>query len=279
MTRAAVLLFAATAATAATATTACHFDHGAAATADGNGGRVDAPRGADATARDAIPALDRPLDAPPPAITFVQSASAEPGWDSDGDSVAVPVTGTHAGDLLAVYATAENTVTSVTDDAGDVFAMAVTSGSVDGQKSAAYYAATIAGGDVTVTAHFGDSCCRAIVVHEIAGASATSPLDQDNGTIQKGVGTGTDEVASSALTLAAGDYVFAGTSDANNRGNQVVDAGTGFTRREHFDNAGTNGNATATEDAIVGAAGSARATFTMEQSGADTLTLMIAFKL
>jgi hypothetical protein len=148
----------------------------------------------------------------------------------------------------------------------------------DSQKAATAYAVATASGPDMVTAMLSSSqCCRVILLHEISGVDASSPLDGHAALEQDAAPTNPDGVTSgSAMLLAAGDYVFAATSDGANTDGQMISAGTGETLR--LIPAIPNGNPTVSEDEIQQAAGSVTSTFTFSQSGGRSLTAEMAFK-
>jgi hypothetical protein len=214
---------------------------------------------------------------------FVQGfASSSSPWSSSSDSIAAQLTqNVTAGDVIAVYVSFADgaSLSKVTDSLANTYTLldSVDDGH-DQQRAATAYAVATASGPDTVTAKLsGSQCCRVILVHEISGVDKAAPLDGHAALEQDSAPTNPDGVTSgSAMLLAAGDYVFAATSDGANTGGQMITAGTGEQLR--LVPAIPNGNPTVSEDEIQQAAGSVTSSFTFSQSGGRSLTAEMAFK-
>jgi len=215
----------------------------------------------------------------PAATAFVQSASISEF--SSGITDAVTLTrNVKAGNLIAVYVAWTNTtdtLSSVTDSLGNTYTLVQNPTTLGAQgRAAGAYAQNILGGPCTVTATFspGAFSARTIIVREISGADAFSPLDGSAAQGQTDPGTGADAVTSGAITTTAnGDYIFGATTDQGHA--STLNPGTGFTGGESF----TSPVGGRSEDQIQGSAGSIAATFTNTNSPfADFVTLIMAFK-
>jgi hypothetical protein len=244
----------------------------------------DASRTSDVSSADgADDALDAAgaIDAHSTSPFFVQGATA---WASpwSESSTTIAATLTHAiepGSVIAVYVTYASaaTVTSVIDSVGNTYAVvdSITDGG-DEQSATTAWATATTGGIDTVTVQLSSAqCCRAILVHEISGASASAALDAHSALEQPAI-TATDQVTSDAsTTTVAGDYVFAATIDAANASGQMIRPGTG--ELERLSPMIPNGPASMSEDEIAHAAGAVTSTFTFSVSG-SSLTAQMAFK-
>ena len=222
----------------------------------------------------------RAADSAVPMVTFVHAtAAAASQWnDSSPRTFQLSLSPT-AGNLLALYFTFDGRVnlTNIDDTSGTTYTIVDSIEDGDNQQKAVTAYGTVAFTEpITITAHFDSGgCCSAMIVHELHGASAASPLDAHAGQFQGGSDGGTDGVTTGGVTThAMNDYVFAGTSNSGNDG-LSIDAGTGETTRETLVPSG--GNPTSSEDRIVAAPSTAASTFTYTQSG-NALTLEMAFK-
>jgi hypothetical protein len=223
-----------------------------------------------------------PVDAAPPEVTFVQgTGTVNANWSSGGGdltlSLPAPV---GSGNAIAVFVSWADTggLDSITDSLGNTFTVA---GNVDDgdqqQEASVAYATEVTGGSDTITAHFNSSpCCRILIAHEVAGASATAPDAGHAGQVQGSTGTGQNAVTSTFATAGAGDYVFGVTTNTAGTGGQTISEGTGETMRETLIPSG-NGNATAAEDRVVPGDGSAASTFTFGKS-ARALTIELVLQ-
>ena len=242
----------------------------------GSSGTPDAPA-VDGRSIDAAP------DAPPPAVTFVRAASAfAKPWNSSSSSLTVAVAA-DAGDVLAVYVTYDGhaSLTGVDDDQGDTWSIVDTvTDTNNNQKATSAYAASVHGGATNVTAHFSQSvCCRIVLAEELHGADAVAPLDQHSERFQNSVGSGADAVqATQVTTTAAGELVFAGTSDGNATSGQTLEAGTGALLRVGITGTDDGGNAASSEDEPQPAIGSVTAEFSPTANGGTAITLVMAFR-
>jgi hypothetical protein len=242
---------------------------------DGAASRADAPL--------ATPdASEQAADALPPTVQFVQSATgwASP-WNDGASAIGATFTANVAqGDLIALYVTyADDTsIDTITDTLGNAYAVVDTiDDGGDGQKSSTAYAKNVAGGAVAVTVTFKDStCCRVVIVHELAGADVASPLDGHSAHEDGSPGTQPDGASASSMTTTADrDYIFAATSNASNAGGETITAGNGLVLR--VDDVVPSGNPTASEDAMQATHGTMASAFTYSKNGA-ALTMQMAFK-
>jgi hypothetical protein len=163
------------------------------------------------------------------------------------------------------------TLTSITG-CGGTFTLVKNPTTGGSQRAAGFYAANIAGGSCVVTATFsGAVTSKWIVVHEVSGIIASSPLDGSGLRYQSSPGRSANAVSSRSITTStAGDYIFAATSDFGN--NATYTPGSGFTGR-FFGNQGLR-----SEDRILAAAGAVSGTFTSSANHTQNLTLVMAFK-
>jgi hypothetical protein len=238
----------------------------------------------DAASFDANVTRDTPrqTDGPPPMVTFVSSTSgAVMPWNTGVIAYSMTLASNPgAGNLLAVYVTFDGRVnlSSITDSAGNAYTIVqAINDSSNQQKAVMAYARVAATGPDTIMASFDSGgCCNAMIVHELHGANAATPLDTHAGQVQANAGTATDGVTTGAATSQGQyNYVFAATSNSTNTGGLVISAGTGQTLREKLVPPG--GNPTSSEDRIVAAPGAVASTFTFSKNGA-ALTLEMAFR-
>ena len=212
------------------------------------------------------------------ATALVQSASISE-FSSDTTDAVTFTRSVKAGNLIAVYVAWTNTtdtLSSVTDSLGNTYTLVQNPTSWGYGRAAGAYAKNILGGACAVTATFspGAFSARTIIVREISGADAFSPLDGSAAQGQTNPGIGIDTVTSGAITTTAnGDYIFAATTDQGQA--STLNPGTGFTGGASF----TSPVGGRSEDQIQSAAGSIAATFTNASSAfANFMTLMIVFK-
>jgi hypothetical protein len=223
------------------------------------------------------------IDAPPvPMVTFVHSTSGSSSpWNTGVTSFGLPLSQDPvAGDVVAVYLTHDGRVTlnSFTDNMNDTYSIVqFIIDNSNQQKAVMAYARVAASGPLTITANFSSAgCCNTMIVHELHGANATTPLDTHAGQLQTGVATTTDAVTTgTATTHANNEYVFAATSDSSNAGGQKINPGTGETPREVQNP--SMGNPSFSEDRVVAAPGSIASTFTFVKSG-NALSLEMMFQ-
>lgn len=134
----------------------------------------------------------------------------------------------------------------------------------------AHVGATTATCTVTITFTSALSQAR-IILHEVSGITATTPVDGHTIQAQTGPGTGTNAVTSGSITTASsGDYIFGFTTDTTS--SPTVTAGTGYTIRE------TSSGNLSSEDQVQNSAGAIAATFTQPNSGDNFITAIVAFK-
>lgn len=165
---------------------------------------------------------------------------------------------------------------SVTDTLGNTYTLLNNSTSTysGGVYTAQFYALSPSGGANTVQANFSVSAfgLRQMVLAEVEGRHASSPLDGNDANAQLNQAPGTDVLTSTDITTTAnGDYLFGWCLGFE--GTAVLTAGTtGFTLRE-----GTGLNR-GCEDQIQASAGTIAATFTLAVSNNYCVTGIMAFK-
>jgi hypothetical protein len=220
------------------------------------------------------------------AVSFVQSTYNDTGGSAADWSVAAtftnPVTAQNLIAVLVTWGTATNDLTSVTDSRGNSYAIQSAFVLTDGgntQTQAVAYAKNIAGGTNTVTANFSTTPgWRVIAIHEISGADLTAPLDGVTGLFQTSVATTANAVTSGSITTTAnGDYIFGAT--VNTSAFPTITAGTSpaYTIRTNNSPNSTVANI-GTEDRVQSTAGSIAATFTIDTTGQNMATFIMAFK-
>jgi hypothetical protein len=184
-------------------------------------------------------------------IAYMQSKSVT---QSSGASVAIAYPAAEvAGDLNVVavmWGDTTASVSSVTDNKGNAYALAVGPTKGTGLTSSIYYAKNIAGGSTTVTVTFNRSASYPNVnVLEYSGLDTTNPLDVSAAAI----GSGTTASSGSATTRAASELIVG----AGNPSSVFKSAGSGFTSRL------INAFGGISEDKIVSSTGSYNATATL----------------
>ena len=186
-------------------------------------------------------------------IGFVQSNSGPSTIQASNTTVAVSYTVAEtAGDLNLVvvgWGDTTSTISAVSDNRGNGYALALGPTSGSGLRQSIYYAKNIAGGSTTVTVTFNRAAAYPDVrILEYKGLDPSAPLDQAVGA----AGTGTAANSGSVTTTAASELIFgAGTS-----GTRFTTAGAGFTSRM------INLYGNIAEDKTVNATGSYNATAT-----------------
>ena len=186
-------------------------------------------------------------------IAFVQSNSGPATIQASNTTVAVTyAVAQTAGDTNIVvigWGDTSSTISSVTDNKLNSYALAVGPTSGTGLRQSIYYAPNIAGGSTTVTVTFNKAAAYPDVrILEYSGLDPTAPLDKAVGA----AGTGTAANSGSVSTTAASELIFgAGTS-----GTKFTAAGSGFTSRM------INLYGNIAEDKTVNATGSYNATAT-----------------
>jgi len=221
-----------------------------------------------------------PTPTPPPpssnGLMFVQRASriSSPGTTGTAIRITLPAP-TQTGNLLAVFVTwGAQTQFRCSTNRGDAFAVVDRIyDSMWKQSAGTCYAQSIAGGTTTVTVTFpGAVEYRAILVHEVAGATA---LDAHAIQVQNSPDTSTDAVSSASMTTTGPAYVFGTTMDDSGACPANQTPGTGFTGR--VATACINFIQMRTEDLVQAAAGSVAATFTPSASN-SAITAGMAFR-
>jgi chitodextrinase len=201
-------------------------------------------------------------------IAFVQGNFACP--QTPQTSVSVPFNSAQtAGNLNVVvigWADTTNTITSVVDTKGNVYALGVgPTKRTTVLTQSIYYAKNIGAGTNSITVNFSGGAAFADVrTAEYSGIDTTSPFDVGIG------GTGTNNSSSSgAVTTTNANDLIVG---ANFVFTSTIAAGTGFTSRRI-----TTPDGDIFEDKIVTAAGSQTATAPLSGAGAWIMQLA-AFK-
>jgi hypothetical protein len=173
------------------------------------------------------------------------------------------------GNLMVVwiwYKSTAQTVTGVTDSAGNSYQRAVGptagAGTMAGFQQEIWFAKGINGGsNFTVTATFTAQATfeKSISAHEYSGASASDPLDVTSAAIGATANASSGTATTSTARLIFGAAIFAGSGAA----------GPGFMRRSSLKN-------NVTEDGPITSLGSAAATFT--STAQDWIAQMITLK-
>src|SRR5579872_6530235 len=204
---------------------------------------------------------------PPNGITFVQVNAATP----QSSTASVPVayrSSQIAGDLNLVvvgWNDATSSISSVTDSAGNTYALAVGPTRGTAMTQAIYYAKNIAGGSNTVTVAFNSAASNPDVrILEYNDVDTTAPLD---GTAAA-VGSSNTANSGSATTSNANDLIMG--ADTVYTGN--LGPGPAFTARII-----TSPDSDLAEDRVVTAAGSYNATAPLSASG-NWVMQMAAFR-
>ena len=188
---------------------------------------------------------------PPPGIGYVQVKATT---QTSGTSVAIayPVAEV-AGDLNVVevmWGDTTASVSSVTDNKGNAYALAVGPTKGTGLTSSIYYAKNIAGGSTTVTVTFNRSAAYPNVnVLEYSGLDTANPLDVS----AAATGSGTTANSGSATTRSASELIVG----AGNPSSVFKSAGSGFSSRL------INAYGGISEDKVVNSTGSYNATATL----------------
>src|SRR5690349_8810264 len=197
------------------------------------------------------------LPPPPAGINFVQVAAATPQTSSSTVSIEYPLAQTN-GDLNVVvvgWNDTTSTVSSVADNRGNTYVLAVGPTTASGARQSIYYAKNIAGGSTTVTVSFNPAAASVDVrVLEYAGLDTTSPLD----VTAAAVGSSTTASSGSATTTAANELIFGADTIATG----TPGPGAGFTTRII-----TSPDSDIAEDKIVSLTGSYSATAPVSPSG------------
>ncbi len=219
------------------------------------------------------------LTPPPPSsngLRFVQRASKISGPGTTGSVIRITLPSpTQTGNLLAVFVTwGDQTQFRCSNNRGDAFAVVdQIFDSANYQSAGTCYAKSIAGGTTTVTVTFPWAVeYRAILVHEVAGATA---LDAHAIQVQNSPDTSANAVSSPRMTTTGPAYVFGATMDDSGACPVNQTPGTGFTGR--VATACTNFIQMRSEDLVQAAAGSVAAAFTLSASN-SAITAGMAFR-
>jgi len=194
--------------------------------------------------------------APAPAPAFVQLAERTATASSSTASTAGFSAATKSGDTIIVwvwYNSNAQSVTSVTDTAGDTYARAVGPTTGTGTQGAwrqeLWYARNIVGkSGVVVTATFSGTFSgeKALTAHEYSGLDPVAPLDATSASVVTAANATSGAVTTAyPRELIFGAAIFAG----------VGTSGSGFTQRSWIAE-------NASEDKVVSSIGSYAATFT-----------------
>ena len=194
-------------------------------------------------------------------ISFVQAKSAVA---LSGSSLSIaypgPQTAGNLNVIAVMWGDTSSVVSSVTDSAGNIYAVAAGLTRTSGLSSQIYYAANIAGGSNTVTVTFNQTAGWPNVnVLEYSGLDPVSPLD----VVATATGKGTLANSGSATTTSANQLIVG----AGNPSTSFKTAGSGFSTRL------INLYGGISEDEIVSSAGSYNATATM---GSGTWVMQMA---
>jgi len=192
-------------------------------------------------------------------IGLVQSAAVQ-GSSVPSLSQAFPANNT-AGNLIVVFVRASTTsqTVTVTDTAGNTYAVAVSqSQTTDGHQIRIFYATSAVSSPNTVTATFSATNNHPwLAVFEVAGVSG---LDQT----AHAQGSGTSpNTGLTATTTSSNELVFAGLGEVNNS-TATATAGAGF--QILLQDAPPNTSRAATEGQIVSVSGQYAGTFSLSAS-------------
>ncbi len=210
---------------------------------------------------------------------YVQSASGNDHYNTSSASAKFPSNVT-ANDAIAVFCVWESlsqTLNSVTDTQGNIFTIVnnPTTGRY-ARAAMAYAIARSTGGD-TVSCNLSTaSMGKSIIIHEIRGVNASTPLDGQKLNVQNSPGGGANAVTSGSITTTVnGDYVLGFTfNDSSNQADW--NAGAGYTKRQDLQ---VQSYATASQDKVQTLSGSVAATFTATAATfGDFITGIIAFR-
>ena len=186
---------------------------------------------------------------------------------SSGDTVCGAVT---------FYYSSSGSLTSVTDDKSNTYAIIDTQPGNNSTTSFCAYNITNAPTTITATYVSDDAGYATIIADEYSGVAA-SPLDVHATNTQSSPSTSTNAVTSTnATTSANGDLIYGVTMEAVV--SNFVTAGTGFTQRE-LQNTGSGATYSASsEDLVQATAGSVASTYTISSSNGTWNTFVIALK-
>jgi hypothetical protein len=198
---------------------------------------------------------------------------------SDGQvsSLAANALTTTAGDLLVAavtWDTSAGSTVSIFDSQGNAWATATTP-QVDTRNNQALqilYAPNIAGGlDIVTVVPSPAAAWVRLIVHEVAGAALTAPLDQ---TAVDNTGSGASISVGPVTTAAAGEYIFTAAMNDGASPSATFSAGSGYTLRAVAASADSE---LASADQVQSAAGSIFSVWALSGSS-DSLAQMATFK-
>jgi len=181
-----------------------------------------------------------------------------------------------AGDLIIVALSwGNNAAPTVTDTAGNSYALATTSYSAPGNQAlGVFYAVNVVAGANTVTATFpGSTPFRRILIAEYSGLRKSMPVDVTATNQGSATNAPNNATSGTATTTTSGDLIFGAMENWDAQ--HAFTAGTGLILRNSVSNLGVI--ETADEDSVQTIAGSTAATFTFSQ-GDFYIVEMVAFK-
>ena len=164
-------------------------------------------------------------------ISFLQAATGSS--DGQASSLSANAITTTAGDLLVAavtWDTGAGSTVSVSDSRGNAWTAATTRqlDSRNNQALQLFYARNIAGGLDTVKATPSPAAAYLrLVVHEVAGADLTAPLDQ---TAVNNTGSGSSVSVGPVTTSANGEYIFTAAMNDGATSSATFSAGTGYSQ-------------------------------------------------
>jgi hypothetical protein len=208
-------------------------------------------------------------------ISFLQAATGSS--DGQSSSLSASAITTTAGNLLIAAVTWDATsagTVSLSDSKGNTWTAATTR-QVDVRNKQAlqiFYARNIAGGSTTVRAIPSPAASWVrLIVHEVAGADLTAPLDQ---TTVNNAGSGSSITVGPITTSASGEYVFTAAMNDGSTPSASFSAATGYTKRAV---AASAHNELASADQVQSAAGPVSSTWKLSSSS-SSLAQMASFK-
>ena len=194
------------------------------------------------------------------SISLVQSNAIE--GTAVGSVTAAFTSNNTAGDLIVAFVRMSSTsqTVSVTDDAGNVYADAVTQGqSTDGHQIHIWYARNIKAGANSVTATFSSTNNHPfLAIYEYAGLSTTAPLDK---TAAAQGSSSAVSVGPTATTASANELIFVGAGFPNAWVGTVT-SGSSYTLQQQD----TGTSRATTETSVVSSPGSYTGSFSLSAS-------------
>lgn len=181
-----------------------------------------------------------------------------------GQNPVLTISASTAGNVVIVhigYASASATVSSVTDNQSNVYALGskLTSGTNNLYQA---YAVQTTGGTTQVTINFSVSVSYVIYAEEYSGGAATNAAINDTSTT--GTGTSTSLAVSTLTTAATGELIV---STGGTQSNRTWTQGSGFT---------LNGSGARTSSSQYNLSGGASETAPMGISGTSTAWIELA---